>query len=157
MGAKRSFVSTESTGSLLGVSWVPQVFKPIDLSEAPADLKGYKEALNKGRSLLKQKKGDAIRFFRDALDLWPESVQARAELGWAFFKVKRFNEAEKELKQALKMSKRNSLTGMIYYNLGRVMEQQGKKKKALDLYKKSVKHRPNQGVQERIKALRKTP
>jgi tetratricopeptide (TPR) repeat protein len=86
-----------------------------------------------------QEQGDeAVKLYRRVLELQPqveEAANAYLRIGTILLKQKRYEEAEKELQQAIDNDPRHV---EAYYNLGTVYEQQGQIDRAIENYTKTT-------------------
>ena len=131
--------------------------KPKPQSDPTLDApkrKAYLEALEKARALHRKKdfKG-AVLGFQKALAIVPDDPRALSELGWSAFNAKDLGLAESSLKKAIARTSDPELRGSTLYNLGRVHEDEGDKKRAIGDYEDSLRARPNAVVLARLATL----
>ena len=112
-----------------------------NLGVALAQSRKWEEALTAFEKVL------TFPFYRS-----PEIVYQN--LGWAYYNLDRYQEAEKALKSALRLDPQMALT---HYTLGLLYERQHRKPDALQSYRKAVKltadSETGRKAQERLKAL----
>jgi tetratricopeptide (TPR) repeat protein len=77
----------------------------------------------------------AVKEFHKALELDPESKDAKTGLGMAYLTI---GETDKAIDALTAAVMANPYPQMTYYELGRAYELQGEKNKALEMYKKSL-------------------
>ena len=75
------------------------------------------------------------------------------ELGWAEFKVGRYESAKAHTLKALTRAPDNDRRGMLHYNLGRIAEAQDQTEVAVAAYELSLALRPNDVVAGRLDNL----
>jgi Flp pilus assembly protein TadD len=69
----------------------------------------------------------------------PETTSIRAALGIAYFRIRRFAEAEQEFREILE---REPVDHYAHFALGRCLEKQGRPKEAVGHYKMATFFRP---------------
>lgn len=101
------------------------------------------------------KKGEiqgAIDIYNEAIDIFPQKEILYNNLGVAYFKIKKFDEAEKSFLKALKI---NGKYADAYFNFGRLCEDREEKYRAVENYKKYLELMPDAAdkkeVEEKIK------
>ena len=81
----------------------------------------------------------------------PEKASIREALGIAYFRIKRYPEAEKEFRKVLELA---PVDDYAHYALGRCLEKQGREHEANGHYKLASSMRPGQAAYEsRIRDL----
>src|SRR5438477_3062200 len=81
----------------------------------------------------------------------PDKASIREALGIAYFRIRRYDEAEREFRAMLELSPADDYA---HYALGRCLEKQGKDAEANGHYKLASSLRPsNQDYRSRIKQL----
>jgi Tetratricopeptide repeat len=114
----------------------------------------YRAALKAGRAKLKQNdaKG-AVASFEAALKAVPDDARALSELGWAAFKAGDLAKARQATDRSIASAGDAKLRAASLYNLGRILEAEGKKPEAIEPYRRSLALRPNATVRDRLVAL----
>lgn len=85
----------------------------------------------------------SIDRYRQALAAAPETFEAIYDLGNAFYKAERFDQAEQTLRQAAADSLRSETErAEAFYNLGNAQFKQQKYREALESYKQSLRLNP---------------
>ena len=79
----------------------------------------------------------AAQFVR-ALEIDPDDLHARANLGITYFHVGQLPRAEQELHQALEGGPNPPLEGVIEFNLGQIANQTGRASEALQHYQRAL-------------------
>jgi hypothetical protein len=135
--------------SLLPASVLAQGKKP-----SAAETKNYNSALEEGRKLHVEKDYQgAIKAFEKALAAKPNDPQALSELGYAAYFDKNYSYALECTQKAIDNSTDKELRGAAYYNLALILEETGKKSKAIDALVTSYTERPNRVVREKLAKL----
>lgn len=117
----------------------------------------YRTALKAGRAASARKDyAEAIAHLQVARKLAPKNATVLGELGWAQFNAGILADAGWTTELALYATRTPKVLGMLYYNLGRVREAEGKPAEAWDAYRRSLAVRPNETVSKRLADL-KTP
>lgn len=117
-------------------------------------LQGEKSLLEQGRELAQAKKWEAAcTAFEQALRAAPNDPALLSELGYAYLMRNQLDRAEKYTHQAVDAATTNSLKAASLYNLGRIKEAQGQPELAIELYKASLRLRPNDEVAHHILEL----
>lgn len=131
--------------------------KRADHAKATDDYKAFRALLDEGRKLVKDgKPREGMDKIEAALARVPGHPSALGELGWAAYRAgpEHWNRALQATRQALAVSKKDTQKGALWYNLGRIAEDQGNLELALDAYRESLAHRPgNATVQKQLEAL----
>ncbi|MCB9525065.1 MAG: tetratricopeptide repeat protein [Myxococcales bacterium] len=139
--------------SLLAPAAGQPAAKPT-IAQAKAAAAAWKQAVKAGRKAFTAQNYDAAaKHFQAAVDLDPNDAATLGELGWIQYKAGRLPAAEATLRRALLHVKAAKTEGMIRYNLGRVLEDQGKAVEAADAYRLSLARRPHKVVQARLDDL----
>lgn len=103
-----------------------------------------RDLVNKGVDLYKKgKMTDAEVNFKKGVEKDPKNFVTNFNLGDAYYKQKRFDEAIKSYKSALTESKTDDQKSRIYHNIGNSYLQDKKIKESIDAYKKALKLNPN--------------
>src|SRR5579871_1630644 len=126
---------------------------PPPAATVKRDDKAYKAALASARKA--SRKGDhaaAARALEQALAAAPDDQKALVELGWESFQARDLARAEQATRKAAAGADAR-LRGAALYNLGRILEEQNRKKEAIDAYSQSLAARGNRVVLERLRAL----
>jgi len=128
-----------------------------DREAATAARKAFNELLDAGRKAVK---GDdptlGMQKLEEALTKVPGHPGALGELGWAAYRAgpAYFDKSMEATRKALAASKKPKQKGALWYNLGRVAEDQGNLSLAIDSYRESLAYRPgNDVVQKRLEEL----
>ena len=109
---------------------------------------GYSQSLrslvNKGVDLYKEgKPSDAEVNFKKGLEKAPKNYTANFNLGDAYFKQKKFNEAIKSYQKALTESKTNEQKAQVYHNIGNSLLKDKKIDQSIAAYTQALKLNPN--------------
>ncbi len=100
--------------------------------------------VNKGVDLYKEgKPSDAEVNFKKGLEKSPKNYTASFNLGDAYFKQKRFDEAIKSYQKALAESKTNEQKAQVYHNIGNSLLKDKKIDQSIAAYKQALKLNPN--------------
>jgi len=86
---------------------------------------------------------DAEVNFKKGVEKAPDNFQAKFNLGDAYFKQKRYDEALKSYQSALPLARSNNEKAQVYYNVGNSLLKAQKIKESIEEYKKSLKLNPN--------------
>ncbi|MCH9029718.1 MAG: tetratricopeptide repeat protein [Bacteroidetes bacterium] len=86
---------------------------------------------------------DAEVNFKKGVEKAPDNFQAKFNLGDAYFKQKRYDEAVKSYQSALPLARSNNEKAQVYYNVGNSLLKAQKIKESIEEYKKSLKLNPN--------------
>ena len=86
---------------------------------------------------------DAEVNFKKGVEKAPDNFQAKFNLGDAYFKQKRYDEAIKSYQSALPLVRSNNEKAQVYYNVGNSLLKAQKIKESIEEYKKSLKLNPN--------------
>jgi len=123
----------------------------------PEQRQAYREHLEAGRKLAHAAKwGEACREFEAALAAVPMDARALSELGWATFQAGDYDRARQANADSVRVAVEPALKAAGLYNLGRVAEATGEREQAAQLYRESIRLRPNEDVEERLEALGET-
>ena len=149
--------SASSVASASGPKVITAKAKPAPKSDPALDgtkRKAYVKALEEARALHRKKdfKG-AIKGFQRALDIIPDDARALSELGWSAFNAKDLGLAEGSLGKAIARTTDPQLRGSTLYNLGRVHEDEGDKRRAVVDYTESLRARLSAVVLARLATL----
>ena len=113
-------------------------FSSIVLSQSLRSL------VNKGVDLYKEgKPSDAEVNFKKGLEMEPKNFTTNFNLGDAYFKQKRFDEAIKSYQKALAESKTNEQKAQVYHNIGNSLLKDKKINQSIAAYKQALKLNPN--------------
>lgn len=138
----------------------PKVAKKPNKAEKEAGAaarRDFNRLLEEGRKAVKA--DDALTGMtklEEALTKIPGHPSALGELGWAAYRAgpEHFERSLDATRRALSLSKKPKQQGALWYNLGRVFEDQGNLANALDAYRESLAVRPgNAAVQERLEGV----
>lgn len=100
--------------------------------------------VNKGVDLYnKGKMNDAEVNFKKGVDKSPKNLQANFNLGDAYYKNKRYDEAIKAFQKALLTSKDKKFKSKVYHNIGNSFLKKKKLKESIEAYKNALKLNPN--------------
>jgi tetratricopeptide (TPR) repeat protein len=86
---------------------------------------------------------DAEVNFKKGVEKAPENFEAKFNLGDAFFKQERFDEAIKSYNSSLAFAKDNMQKARVHYNIGNSLLKAQKIKESVEEYKKSLKLNPD--------------
>ncbi len=122
--------------------------------------KAQATALNeKGEKAYHQKNlEEAMYFFQDAINLYPNYGQAYSNLGLTFQKLHRNAEALWANRKAIERasgSKANTVKASSYYNIARVYEKQNEWQNALENYKNALSFKSHPAYTKGIKRMKK--
>jgi hypothetical protein len=132
----------------------PAATEPPAKKPAKKVVKTFRGHLKEGRKLIKADKWtEAVVHFEKALEHLPEDPRALSELGWAAYKAGDLAKSSLASRKAVKHAKSPKLVAASLYNLGRALEDTGKKKEAVKAYAESIEHRPNMTVKKRLLGL----
>lgn len=94
-----------------------------------------------GNDFLKQNNlQQAEHFYKEALKVRPDYVDAYMNLGWIYKEQKKFKDAETNLLKVIELNEKNH---EAYYILGGIHEFNGQPHKAIELYKKVMELNPD--------------
>ncbi|UCH64483.1 MAG: tetratricopeptide repeat protein [Ignavibacterium sp.] len=85
---------------------------------------------------------DAEVKFKKGTDKAPDSFEAQFNLGDAYFKQQRYDEAIKSYKSSLAMSRNDIEKSKVHYNVGNSLLKSQKIEESIEEYKKSLKLNP---------------
>ncbi len=85
---------------------------------------------------------DAEVNFKKGVEKEPENFQAKFNLGDAYFKQKRYDEAIKSYQSAMAFAKDELEKARVHYNIGNSLLKAQKVKESIEEYKKSLKLNP---------------
>jgi superkiller protein 3 len=152
-GDGRSFSTTSLTfKEYSGVYYIPVFLRPlqstskpagvVDLAEidsqTPAEARAAYE--NANRAVKENRADEAVNYFHQAIQLYPQYFRALNDLGVLLIRLGRLDEAVKTLEQAI------ALAPHVYYprlNLATVKTRQGKYKEAAEMLDKLLKENPS--------------
>ncbi len=113
--------------------------------------------LDEGRKAVKaDDPTTGMKKIKEALTKVPGHPSALGELGWAAYRAGEayFQEALDATRKAIAVSRKNRQKGALWYNLGRIAEDQGNLELALDAYRSSLGFRPgNDTVQKQLEGV----
>jgi tetratricopeptide (TPR) repeat protein len=99
---------------------------------------------NKGVDLYKEGKySDSEVNFKKGSAKEPKNFQTNFNLGDAYYKQDRYNDAIKSYQTALEQSEDKEQKAKVYYNIGNSLLQDKKIKESVEAYKNSLKLNPN--------------
>jgi tetratricopeptide (TPR) repeat protein len=90
-----------------------------------------------------QKYSDAEVNFKKGTETDPENFEAQFNLGDAYYKQQRYDEAIKSFQSALANAKTEEQKAKIYHNVGNSLLKSQKLKESIGAYKESLKLNPN--------------
>jgi len=100
--------------------------------------------VNDGVELYNEKKfSDAEVNFKKGSDNDPENFEAKFNLGDAYYKQQRYDEALKSFQTALAGARNDNERGKIYHNIGNSFLKSQKIKESIGAYKEALKLNPN--------------
>lgn len=123
-----------------------------DRPKAVEARKSFNRLLEEGRKAVKADKPlEGMKAFEEALTHVPGHPSALGELGWAAYRAgaEHFGKALDATRKALAMSKQPRQKGALYYNLGRIAEDQGDLPGAAINYRTSLGYRPGNAIVEK--------
>jgi tetratricopeptide (TPR) repeat protein len=140
---------------------LPLVVATVALADTPPpskpsadEARRFSDALKRGRKLSAGGNLDgALAALREALTVCPEEPRALDELGVVAWRKKDLPLAEKSLRRAIEVQPDVRKRAAALYNLGRVLEERGATRDAVDAYTRSLHDRPNKVVRERLATL----
>jgi tetratricopeptide (TPR) repeat protein len=141
-----SNIAVERGNLPVAEEWIEQV-----LDEFPGDVGALNDL---GYLLADQDKHHerALRMTQQAVATEPKNAAYRDSLGWALFRLGRFDEAAAELKQALALDKNPD--GVLYDHLGDVLAKTGDLPGATDAWNKALAAFEKRGDVEKIAAVK---
>jgi tetratricopeptide (TPR) repeat protein len=86
---------------------------------------------------------DAEVNFKKGTDKAPDNFEAQFNLGDAYFKQQRFDEAIKSYQSSLAMARNDTEKAKVHYNVGNSLLNSQKIEESIEEYKKSLKLNPN--------------
>jgi tetratricopeptide (TPR) repeat protein len=86
---------------------------------------------------------DAEVNFKKGTDKAPDSFEAQFNLGDAYFKQQRYDEAIKSYQSSLAMARNDTEKSKVHYNVGNSLLKSQKIEESIEEYKKSLKLNPN--------------
>ena len=86
---------------------------------------------------------DAEVNFKKGTDKAPDSFEAEFNLGDAYFKQQRYDEAIKSYQSSLAMARNDTEKSKVHYNVGNSLLKSQKIEESIEEYKKSLKLNPN--------------
>lgn len=102
-----------------------------------------RQYINKGVDQYKEgKMSDAEVNFKKGLEKAPKNYTANFNLGDAYYKQKKFDEAIKSYQQALAESKTNEQKAGVYHNIGNAYLKDKKIDQSIEAYKQALKLNP---------------
>ena len=108
------------------------------------------------RSFDKQKYGEAISTFSEAVKKNEKDFGARYNLGNSLYKIKKYDEAIAEYQKAQKNTNNKDEKAASYYNEGNAHLQNGDGEKAVNAYKNALKYDPdNEAILKNLQIAKK--
>lgn len=109
-----------------------------------ANAQSTRGLINDGVDLYKEKKfSDAEVNFKKGAEKSPESFEAKFNLGDAYYKQQRYDEAIKSFQSALANAKTDEQRAKIFHNVGNSFLKAQKVKESIGAYKEALKLNPN--------------
>lgn len=103
-----------------------------------------RKLVNEGVDLYKDKKfTDAEVNFKKSLEKEPQNFTSKFNLGDAYFKQERYDEAISTFKEVMSQTDDKNLQAKIWYNIGNSLLKSQKIKGSIEAYKNSLKLNPN--------------
>lgn len=100
--------------------------------------------VNKGVDQYKEgKMSDAEVSFKKGLENAPKNFNAHFNLGDAYYKQKKYDDAIKSYQQALAESKTNDQKASVFHNIGNALLKDKKIDKSIEAYKQALKLNPD--------------
>ena len=122
----------------------------IDASVALSPV--YTRKLAEGRKATRERDYErAIRAFSEALAASPNNDRALAERGYAHVLAKKWEDAERDLKQAEAATRDEKLRAQIWFNRGLAAEARGHKELADSAFRMSNRLRPSKAAAAKIR------
>lgn len=118
--------------SIINPPWLQELSRPGIEAEC-LTLKKYGDA-----ALREHKYGLAAGQYLRALEIKPDEVSVRVNLGTTYIKAGNTTEGVKYLDQALQSDPSPTLRGVIYYNLGELSDTQGRADEALGRFRQAL-------------------
>jgi tetratricopeptide (TPR) repeat protein len=164
---KEAIVSAQKAYSVAGSEEKKQIAH-LTLASAQQTSGDYKSAEDLLRNLLKQtpnnpialnnlgyfllerdeKVEEALKLIKQAVEIDPTNASYLDSLGWAYFKLGKFAEAELYLKQAIN---NDGASATVYEHLGDVYQKQGRTDLAKAMWKKALNLATDTSLNSRIK------
>jgi len=131
--------------------------KKADQVKATEAYKEFRALLDEGRKAVKADDPmTGMKKLEAALTKVPGHPSALGELGWAAYRAGAayWDMALDSTRKAIAVSKKNKQKGALWYNLGRIAEDQGNLDLALNSYRSSLAFRPgNDTVQKQLEGV----
>jgi tetratricopeptide (TPR) repeat protein len=103
-----------------------------------------RELINDGVDLYKEKKfTDSEVNFKKGLEKAPESFAANFNLGDAYYKQQRYEDALGSFQNSLASAQTDDQKAKVYHNIGNSLLKSDKIKESIEAYKKALKLNPN--------------
>lgn len=123
--------------------FLPRVFASIIIATTCTFAQTVRSHVNDGNRAYNEKKYiDAEVAYKKALEKNPESAVANFNLGNAYYKQKRYDEALQRYAQTEKSFSSNEERASMWYNIGNTLYQSNKYQEAVKAYKQSLRYRP---------------
>lgn len=120
------------------------LFLLITLSGSTLFAQSTRGLVNDGVELYKEKKfADAEVNFKKGTENSPESFEAKFNLGDAYYKQERYDDAIKSFQSALVNSKNDQERAKIFHNIGNSLLKSQKTQESVGAYKEALKLNPN--------------
>ena len=142
-----SNIAMEQGDFAQGVEWLEQVLDEYPEDAGALNDLGYLWA-DKGVHLQR-----ALRMTQKAVELEPKSHAYRDSLGWAYYRVGRYDDAVRELTIAT-TDNEDASDGVLLDHLGDALNKQGKREEALKAWQRAAEAFEKAGEEKKMKVVR---
>jgi Ca-activated chloride channel homolog len=114
------------------------------ISASCLQAQNLRSLVNEGVDLYKEGNfADSEINFKKSLEKSPENFEANFNLGDAYYKQEKYDEAMESYQSALALSKNDNDKAKVYHNIGNSLLKSDKIKESIEAYKNSLKLNPN--------------
>jgi Ca-activated chloride channel family protein len=139
-GLLRHFVSRNNNKSL--ILFIAMFI--IAIFQMQANAQSTRDLVNDGVELYNEQKfADAEVNFKKGTETNPQNFEAKFNLGDAYYKQQRYDEAMKSFQSAFVDAKNELEKSKLYYNIGNSLLKSQKIKESIGAYKEALKLNPN--------------
>ena len=139
-GLLRHFVSRNNNKSL--ILFIAMFI--IAIFQMQANAQSTRDLVNDGVELYNEQKfADAEVNFKKGTETNPQNFEAKFNLGDAYYKQERYDEAMKSFQSAFVDAKNELEKSKLYYNIGNSLLKSQKIKESIGAYKEALKLNPN--------------